>query len=91
MHSEVISGFDRPQGGSRYADKQPERKKGIPKRQAAGRRRRRDSRLLIWLLVILMTAAVCLAGGVDFFVVEGKTDRENAEVAGSDPGGSYET
>ena len=62
MHSEVISGFDRPQGGSRYADKQPERKKGIPKRQAAGRRRRRDSRLLIWLLVILMTAAVCLAG-----------------------------
>ena len=62
MHVEVISGYDRPQGGSRYADKQPERKKGIPKRQAAGRRRRRDSRLLIWLLVILMTAAVCLVG-----------------------------
>ena len=62
MHVEVISGYDRPRGGSRYADKQPKRKKGIPKRQAAGRRRRRDSRLLIWLLVILMTAAVCLAG-----------------------------
>ena len=62
MHIEVISGYDRPEGGSRYADKQPERKKGISKRQAADRRRRRGSCLLIWLPVILATAFVCLAG-----------------------------
>ena len=60
MHIETISGYDRPQGGSRYADKQPGRKKEMSKRQAAGRRRRRNNRMMSLLLVVLIAAAVCL-------------------------------
>lgn len=81
MHIETISGYDRPQGGSRYADKQPERKKGTAKKQAAGRRHRRDSRMMSLLLVVLIVAVICLAAvwGIMYYQAK-RSDETRAEL-----------
>ena len=62
MYKETISGYDRPQGGSRYADKQTGIRPKSKKRRAAGRkhRRRSDTRMMSLLLILLVLAVICL-------------------------------
>ena len=94
MHIETISGYDRPQGGSRYADKQPGRKKEMSKRQAAGRRRRRNNRMMSLLLVVLIAAAVCLIAvwGITSYraTQTDKTNEELEKIQGDLTGGIYD-